>query len=89
MWRGSLSTEVGILGLGNRHIDAKLEKSVQRLVCKERMNISKIFLDGVTINHTIGSLAALSNAIWFGNAVKAHLQGQYLDVHKVFIISRL
>ena len=71
-----------------KHIDAKLKKSVTRLVRKERKNINKILLEGVAINNTNGSLAALSDAIWFGDAVKAHPHGECLDVHKVFIIGR-
>ena len=68
-----------------KHIDAKLKGSVTRLVLKERKNITKIQLEGVTIDNTIGSLAALSETLWFGTAVKAHTQGQCLDLHKVFI----
>ena len=56
-----------------------------RLVCKEWKKINKILLEGVTVNNIIGSLAALSDAIWFGGPVKAHPQGQCLDMHKVFI----
>ena len=69
-----------------KHIDAKLKGSVTRLVCKERKNITKIQLEGVTIDNTIGSLAALSETLWSGTAVKAHTRGQCLDLHKVFII---
>ena len=64
------------------------KKLVMHLVCKERKNINKILLECVTIYNTIGSLAAVSDAIWFGEAVKAHQQGDCLDVHKVFIIGR-
>ena len=71
-----------------KHIDAKLKGSVTRLVRKERKNITKFQLEGVTIDNTIGSLAALSETLWFGTAVKAHTQGQCLDLHKVFIIGR-
>ena len=43
-----------------KHIDAKLKRSVKRLVHKDHKNITKIQLDGVTIDNPIGSLAALS-----------------------------
>ena len=68
-----------------KHIDAKLKASVTLLVRGERKNINKILLEDVTIHNTISSLAALSDAIWFGDSVKAHLKG---DVHKVYIIDR-
>ena len=71
-----------------KHIDAKLKGSVTRLVRKERKNITKIQLEGVTIDNTIGCLAALSESLWFGTAVQAHVQGQCLDLHKVYIIGR-
>ena len=57
--------------------------TVTGLVCKERQNITRIQMEGVTIDNTIGSLAALADSLWFGNAVKAHLHGQCLDMHKV------
>ena len=71
-----------------KHIDVKLKNSVSRLVRKQRKHINKILLGGVTIDNTISSLAALSDAIWFGDAVKAHQQGHCLDMHKVFITGR-
>ena len=71
-----------------KHIDAKLKGSVTRLVRKERKNITKIQLEGVTIDNTISSLAALSETLWFGTAVKAHVQGQCQDLHRVYIICR-
>ena len=58
-----------------KHIDAKLKGSVTRLVLKERKNITKLQLEGVTVDNTIGSLFALSETLWFGTAVKAHTQG--------------
>ena len=42
----------------------------------------------MTIDNTIGSLAALSETLWFGTALKAHVQGHCLDLHKVYIIGR-
>ena len=56
-----------------KHIDAKLKGSVTRLVRKERKNITKIQLEGVTIDNTISSLVALSETLWFGTAVKAQI----------------
>ena len=49
-------------------------------------NITKIQLEDVTIDNTIGSLAALSESLWFGTALKAHVQGQCMDLHKVYIL---
>ena len=72
-----------------KHIDAKLKGSVTRLVRKERKNITEIQLEGVTIDNTIGCLAALSEFLWFSTAVKEHVQGQCLDLNKVYIIGGL
>ena len=72
----------------SKQIDAKMKGSVSRLVRKERKNITKIQLEGVTIDNTIGSQYALSESLWFGTALKAHAQGQCLDLHKVYIIGR-
>ena len=58
----------------SKQIDAKLNGSVSLLVRKERKNITKIQLEGVTIDNTIGSLAALIKSLWFGTALKAHVQ---------------
>ena len=49
-------------------------------------NINKVLLEGVTIDNSNGILSALSDAILFGDAVKAHQQVEGLDVHKVFIV---
>ena len=72
------------------HIDAKLKGSVMLLVTvrKERMKITKIQLEGVSINNTIGSVAALSESLWFSTALKVHAQGECLELHKVCIIGR-
>ena len=45
-----------------KQIDVKLKGSISLLVRKEHKNITKIQLEGVTINNTIGSLAALSES---------------------------
>ena len=72
----------------SKKIDAKLKASVTRLVRRERQNITKIQLDGVTVDNTLGSLSALSDSLWFGNALDQHKAGNCLDVHKVYIIGR-
>ena len=69
-----------------KSIDAKLKGSVTQFVRKERNNITRIQLEGGTIENTIGSLAVLFDTLWFGNAVKAHLQGQCLDMHKCTLL---
>ena len=60
-----------------KKIDAKLKASVTQLVAcavrKERTDINKVLLEGATVYNTIGSLAALSDAIWFADAVKLHI----------------
>ena len=56
-----------------RHTDAKLKGSVTLLVRKEHKNITQIQLEGVTIDNTIGSLAALSETLWFGTALNNRL----------------
>ena len=67
-------------------IEAKLKASVTRLARRERKNITKIQLDCVTVDNTLGSLSALSDSLWFGNALDQHKAGNCLDVHKVYII---
>ena len=70
-----------------KQIHAKLKGSVSLLVRKERKNIIKIQLEGdSTIDKTIGSLAVLFESLWFCTALKARLQGQCLDLHKVYQI---
>ena len=77
-----------ILNVQDHLPNTSLTALVTRLVRKELKNINKILLGGVTIYNTIGKLAALSDAIWFWDSVKAHLQEHCLDVHNVYIIGR-
>ena len=46
-----------------KNIDAELKGSVTLLVRKERKNITKIQLEGATIDNIIGSLAALYDSV--------------------------
>ena len=72
-----------------KKIDAKLKQSVSRLVRKERKRINKIILEGVPVDNTLGSLAALSDTLWFGKALEQHKAGNCIpDVHKVYVIGR-
>ena len=72
-----------------KKIDHKLKKSVARLVRKERAQIISVTLDGVTIDNSVGSLARLAEAIWFGDAVKQHQRGhQCIDLFKSYIIGK-
>jgi hypothetical protein len=71
-----------------KHIDPQLKKSVQRLVRKQRASINSVLLEGVTIDNTIGSLARLSQVLWFGDAVQKHKAGECLDVFKIYVIGR-
>ena len=50
--------------------DSQSKNFFAMLVRKERKKINKILLEGVTVDNTIGSLAALLDAIWLGDAVK-------------------
>ena len=61
-----------------KHIDAKLKGSITRLVRKERKKITKIQLEGVTIDNTIGSLAALSKSLWFERYWCCPIKGRWL-----------
>ena len=56
-----------------KEIDAALRKSVVRLVRKERRQINFMLLEGVAVDNTIGRLAKLADAIWFGDAVNKHI----------------
>ena len=69
-------------------IDPLLKKSVARLVRKARSEIISVQLDGVTVDNTIGSLAQLSERIWFGDAIERHKSGECLDIFKIYIIRR-
>ena len=74
-----------------KKIDHKLKKSVARLVRKERAQIILVTLDSVTIDNSVGSLARLAEAIWFGenDAVKQHQRGhQCMDLFKSYIIGK-
>ena len=42
----------------------------------------------IDTGNTIGSLAALSETLWFSTFLKADVQRKCLDLHKVFIIGR-
>ena len=44
-----------------KHIDAKLKGSATRLVRRERKNITKIQLEGVTLDNTIGRSVTFFN----------------------------
>ena len=58
-----------------RQIDAALRQSVVRLVQKEWREINTVLLEGVSVDNTVGSLAKLSDALWFGDAVRKHPAG--------------
>jgi hypothetical protein len=64
------------------------KKSVERLVRAERARMLACELEGVTVDNSIGSLASLAEAMWFGDAIVKHCEGQCLDIFKVFIIGR-
>ena len=59
-----------------------------RLVRKEQREINTVLLEGVNVDNTVGSLAKLSDALWFkfGDDVRKHMAGECLDVFKVFIV---
>ena len=71
-----------------KEIDAALRQSVVRLVRKERREINTVLLEGVSVDNTVGSLAKLSDAVWFGDAVRKHTAGECLDVFKVYIVGQ-
>ena len=71
-----------------KEIDAALRQSVVRLVRKERREINTVLLEGAAVDNTVGSLAKLSDALWFCDAVRKHMAGECLDVFKVYIVGR-
>ena len=74
-----------------KQIDAALRQLVVLLVRKEQREINTVLLEGVSVDnshHTVGKLAKLSDALWFGDAVRKHNVGKCLDVFKVYIVGR-
>ena len=45
-------------------------------------------LEGVNVDNTVGSLAKLSDALWFGDVVSKHMAVECLDVFKVYIVGQ-
>ena len=72
----------------SKNIDPVLKKSVARLVRKERIAITSVQLDGVTVHNAVGSLAQLSENIWLCDALERHKHGKCLDISKIYIIGR-
>ena len=58
-----------------KSIDRTLAKSVARQIRKERQSLTTVTLEGVEVNNTLGSLAQLSNELWFGTALSKHKRG--------------
>ena len=59
-----------------KEINAALQQSVVLLVRKERREINTVLLARVNVvDSTVGSLAKLSDAIWFGDAVRKNMAG--------------
>ena len=59
-----------------------------RLARKELREINTVLLEGVTVDNTVGSLAKISDALWFCDAVGKHIAGECLDVFKVYIVGQ-
>ena len=55
--------------------DRTLKKSVARQIRKERQSLTTVTLEGVEVDNTLGSLAQLSNELWFGTALSKHKRG--------------
>ena len=49
------------------------------MVRAERQRLISFHLSGVTVNNSIGSLAQLADAMWFGDAIRDHVADQYID----------
>ena len=62
----------------SQRADAKRKASVTQLVRKEHSNINKVLLEGVTVDNTIGSLAALYDPMWFWDVV-----GNCMEVYNI------
>ena len=58
----------------DKRVDPKLKQSVQRLVRKEKETILSEDLDGVKMDGSYGSLAAVAEAKWFVTKLKKHNQ---------------
>ena len=58
-----------------KSIDQTLTKSVVRQIRKERQSLTTVTLEGVEVDNTLGSLAQLSNELWFGTALSKHKRG--------------
>ena len=55
-------------------IDAKLCKSVERAVRKERNRIITLELEGVKLDSSVKSMTELCEAMWMLNALDKHKQ---------------
>ena len=58
-----------------KSIDRTLAKSVARQIRKERQSLTTVTLEGVEVDNTLGSLAQMSNELWFGAAFSKHKRG--------------
>jgi len=68
--------------------DPIMKKSVQRQVREQRGVINEVLFRGVTVTNKLSSLAALADAMWFGDALKQHQEGQCIDLFQVFVIGQ-
>jgi len=58
-----------------KRVDPKHVASVQRLVRKEKETVWSMALDGVKMDGSYGSVAALGDAKWFQDKIRAHNAG--------------
>ena len=58
------------------------------MVRAERERVVSCHLSGVNVDNSIGSLAQLADAMWFGDAISNHVACQCIDPFKVYIIGR-
>ena len=71
--------------------DAALRRSCVRLVRKERREINTVLLEGVNVEHSVESLAKLSDALWFCDADHHHVVSKHMVAHwwgNVWIFSK-
>ena len=69
-------------------INAKLRNSVEHAVHKESSKIVMLELDGVKLDSSVEGMTKLGEAMWTLNESNKHKQGEFMELHKVFIIGR-
>jgi hypothetical protein len=68
-------------------IDHKYKRSVDRLVRQQRTQIVNVSLEGIEIDNTVGSLARLAEALWVGDAITKHKEGETMSSDRTVFLT--